>query len=93
MSFAVSTKHCWYDDANIIVKMYFLNDIPFTFDDLPDGHLYDKDLVDEANGNAQYEMDDIYKGSQYLILEQASLFRFNRNIKSREFARRYSDFL
>ena len=71
MSFAVSTKHCWYDDANMIVKMYFLNDIPFTFDDLPDGHLYDRDLVEEANGNAQYEMEDIYKGSQYLILEQA----------------------
>tara|TARA_A100001391_G_scaffold86368_1_gene56714 strand:+ start:223 stop:531 length:309 start_codon:yes stop_codon:yes gene_type:complete len=71
MSFAVSTKHCWYDDASIIVKMYFLNDIPFTFDDLPDGHLYDKSLVEEANGNAQYEMEDIYRGSQYLILEQA----------------------
>ena len=74
--------------------MYFLNDIPFTFDDLPDGHLYDKDLVEEANGNAQYEMDDIYKGSQYLILEQAHpCFDSDRNIKSREFARRYSDFL
>ena len=52
-------------------KDVFLNDIPFTFDDLPDGHLYDRDLVDEANKNESYEMDDIYKGSQYLILEQA----------------------
>ena len=31
--------------------MYFLNDIPFTFDELPDGHLYDRDLVEEANKN------------------------------------------
>ena len=48
MSYTVSTKHCWYNDERIIVKMYFLNDIPFTFDEMPDGHLYDKDLVEEA---------------------------------------------
>jgi len=51
--------------------MYFLNDIPFTFDEMPDGHLYDRNLVEEANKNKSYEVDDVYKGSNYLILEQA----------------------
>jgi|TARA_B100000035_G_C20516552_1_gene343503 hypothetical protein len=51
--------------------MYFLNDVPFTFDEMPDGHLYDRDLVEEANKNKSYEVDDVYKGSNYLILEQA----------------------
>ena len=41
MSFVASTKHCWYNDDRMIVKMYFLNNIPFTFDEMPDGHLYD----------------------------------------------------
>jgi len=71
MSYTVSAKHCWYDGEKIIVRMYFLNDIPFTFDDMPDGHLYDKDLIDEANGNISYEVEDVYKGSNYLILEGA----------------------
>ena len=71
MSYTVSTKHCWYNDERMIVKMYFLNDVPFTFDEMPDGHLYDRDLVEEANKNKSYEVDDVYKGSNYLILEQA----------------------
>ncbi len=50
--------------------MYFLNDIPFTFDELPDGHLYDRDLIDIANRNPGYEIEDVYKGSNYLMLEQ-----------------------
>ncbi len=71
MSYTVNTKHCWYNDERMIVKMYFLNDIPFTFDEMPDGHLYDRDLVEEANKNKSYEVDDVYKGSNYLILEEA----------------------
>ena len=71
MSFVASTKHCWYNDDRMIVKMYFLNNIPFTFDEMPDGHLYDRDLVEEANKNQSYQVDDVYRGSQYLILEQA----------------------
>mgnify|MGYP003118444306 FL=1 len=71
MSYTVSTKHCWYNDEKVIIKMYFLNDVLFTFDEMPDGHLYDRDLVEEANKNKSYEVDDVYKGSNYLILEQA----------------------
>ena len=52
------------------MKMYFLNNIPFTFDEMPDGHLYDRDLVEEANKNKSYEIEDVYKGSNYMILEQ-----------------------
>lgn len=71
MSYTISTAHCWYDNERCIVKMYFLNDVPFTFDDMPDGHLYDIGLVQEANKNRSYDVDDVYKGSNYLILEQA----------------------
>ena len=70
MNFTASNKFCWYNDGRKIVKMYFLNDVPFTFDELPDGHLYDRDLIDIANTNPEYEMEDVYKGSNYLIMEQ-----------------------
>jgi hypothetical protein len=69
MSYTVSTRNCWYNEGKIIVKIYFLNDVPFTFDDLPDGHLYDKDLIEEANRNIHYSVEDIYRGSNYLIME------------------------
>jgi hypothetical protein len=70
MKFTASDKFCWYNNGRIIVKMYFLNDIPFTFDELPDGHLYDRDLIAIANTNPEYEIEDVYKGSNYLIMEQ-----------------------
>jgi len=34
--------------------MYFFEGIPFTFDEMPDGHLYDLDLVQEADKNESY---------------------------------------
>ena len=69
-SYTVSSSFVWYNDGKIIVKMYFLNDIPFTFDELPDGHLYDRELVEEATKNQTFEVEDVYKGSGYLIAEQ-----------------------
>ena len=65
----ISTAFCWYDEGKKIVKMYFINEIPFTFDELPDGHLYDRDLVEEANNNPIFEVEDLYRGSNYLIME------------------------
>jgi len=70
MSYTIDTKHCWYNEGKMIVKMYFLEGIPFTFDEMPDGHLYDRDLIDTADRNKTYEIMDVYKGSNYLILEQ-----------------------
>ena len=70
MSYTITTKHCWYNEGKVIVKMYFFEGIPFTFDDMSDGHLYDLDLVQEANKNKSYEIEDVYKGSNYMIMEQ-----------------------
>ena len=69
MSYTITTKHVWYNEEKIIVKMYFFEGIPFTFDEMPDGHLYDRDLVDEADKNPSYEIEDVYRGSNYMIME------------------------
>ena len=70
MSYTIQTKNCWYNKRSVIVHMFFLNHVPFTFDDLPDGYLYDRLIVEEAESNISYEIDDIYRGSNYLIQEQ-----------------------
>ena len=69
-AYTVSKAFVFYNDCKSIVKMYYLNDVPFTFDELPDGHLWDQDLVKEANTNRSFEVEDLYKGSNYLIQEQ-----------------------
>tara|TARA_B100000003_G_scaffold186439_1_gene181366 strand:+ start:60 stop:371 length:312 start_codon:yes stop_codon:yes gene_type:complete len=68
-TYTVSQSLNWFDNGSMIVRMYFLNHVPFTFDEMPDGHLYDRDLVDEADKNRDYDMEDVFQGSTYLILE------------------------
>ena len=71
MSYRIDTAYCWYDNGSMIVKMYFINQVPFTFDEMPDGHLYDQDLCREADKNTSFEPEYLYRSSFYLIDEQA----------------------
>ena len=71
MSYRIDTAYCWYDNGSMIVKMYFINQVPFTFDELPDGHLYDQELCREADKNTSFEPEYLYRSSFYLIDEQA----------------------
>ena len=63
MKYKISTKCCWFRGGSMIVKMYFINGMPFTFDELPDGHLRDVDLIKEADESRTFNDDDMY---QYL---------------------------
>lgn len=71
MSYKITQAYCWYNNGSMIVKMYFINELPFTFDELPDGHLYDQDLCREADKYLAYEPEDLYRNSFYLIDEEA----------------------
>jgi len=71
MSYRIDTAYCWYDDGSMIVKMYFINQVPFTFDELPDGHLQDEELKRLADKERAFEPEDLYRSSFYLIDEEA----------------------
>ena len=62
--------------------MYFINEIPFTFDEMPDGHLYDQDLIKEADKNQSFEAEDLYRNSNYLIEEEAHPCFFMMDIEN-----------
>ena len=70
MSYRIDHAYCWYNNGSMIVKMYFINHIPFTFDELPDGHLYDQDLCRLADKERSFEPEDLYRNSFYLIDEE-----------------------
>ena len=59
MKYKISTKCCWFRGGSMIVKMYFINGMPFTFDELPDGHLRDADLIKEADESRTFNDDDL----------------------------------
>lgn len=84
MSYRISTAHCWYNDGSMIVKMYFINEIPFTFDEMPDGHLDDLDLIREADKNRTFDPEDLFKNSFYLIDEEAHPLLFEMDLTNPE---------
>ena len=49
----VQQSYVWYEtgDHTMIVKMYFLNYVPFTFDEVPSVAMDDPEVVMEANKN------------------------------------------
>ena len=84
MSYRISTAHCWYNDGSMIVKMYFINEIPFTFDEMPDGYLDDLDLLREADKNRTFDPEDLFKNSFYLIDEEAHPLLFEMDLANPE---------
>lgn len=82
MSYRIDSAYCWYNNGSMIVKMYFINEVPFTFDELPDGHLYDKDLIELADKQLRFEPEDLYLNSFYLIDEEAHPCFFDVEIEN-----------
>ena len=50
-----------------LVKMYFINGIPFTWDDLDEDPSYD--IIQMARERYVFSQDDVYRGSMYLLEE------------------------
>jgi len=84
MSYKITKGYCWYNEGTQIVLMYFINSSPFTFDELPDGHLYDLDLCRAADKERTFEPEDLYKNSFYLIDEEAHPCLFSVDLENPE---------
>ena len=83
-SYTVDRAYTWFNEGSMIVRMYFLNNIPFTFDELPVGHLYDKDLIEIASKSQSYNIEDVYRGSSYLVMEECHPFFDNIEISNKD---------
>jgi hypothetical protein len=82
--YKITKKYCWFENGTLIVSMYFINEIPFTFDELPDGHLYDRSITEEADKNPSYGYEDLYRLSDYLISEECHPCLFEMELENPE---------
>ena len=64
--------------------MYFINGIPYTFDDVEEAIYYDHEIIEWADGNTKYDIDDLYRASQYLIAEQCHPLLFDLELDNPE---------
>ena len=84
MKYRIDAAYCWYNRGSEIVLMYFINSIPFTFDELPHTGLHTTEIVEEANNNLAFEPEDLYQSSYYLIMEECHPLMFELELENPE---------
>jgi len=72
MRYTLNVGYRWIDAPNesFIVKMYFIQEIPYTFDELPQIIQDDPSIIEEASQNKRYTDEEIYQSSIYLSTEE-----------------------
>ena len=68
MTYKITSNYCFHNGT--IVDMYFINGIPFTFDNITAIMEDDPYVIMEAKDNVSYDSEDIYRWSNYLIMEE-----------------------
>ena len=84
MKYRIDTRYVWYNRGTQIVLMYFINQVPFTFDDVPDSYIYDPEILELADNERRFEPEDLYKSSFYLIDEQCHPMLFDLELENPE---------
>ena len=84
MKYRIETAYCWYNRGTQIVLMYFINHIPFTFDELPDCAMQDLEVIHLADQQLRYEPEDLYRTSFYLIDEECHPMLFEVELENPE---------
>jgi hypothetical protein len=67
--YKVTSKYCLSDQEDQVVKVYFINEIPFTYDTIDDIISKDEKVMSEAIMNPSISLELIAQKSDYLIKE------------------------
>ena len=84
MKYRIDTRYVWYNNETVVVLMYFINHVPFTFDELPDEAIFDLDIVEIADNERRFEPEDLYRSSFYLIDEECHPMLFEVELENPE---------
>ena len=84
MKYRIDTKYVWYNKESMLVLMYFINQVPFTFDEVPESLYYDKEILQVADNERKFEPEDLYYASFYLIDEECHPLMFELDLENPE---------
>ena len=86
MKYLIHTQYCWYDttDGEKIVCMYFIQNVPFTFDELPEVAKDDVEIFSLANGQKRWNEEDLYRAYSYLMEEECNPMLFELELENPE---------
>lgn len=84
MKYRIDAKYCWYNKGSQIVLMYFIQNIPFTFDELPEESIQDLELIKLADQEKRWEPEELFLCSFYLIDEECHPCLFELDLENPE---------
>ena len=67
-----------------VVRMYFIQDLAYTFDELPQIIQDHPSVQTEALSQRDYDDEDLYKYSNYLIMEEMHPLIFDISVENPE---------
>lgn len=82
MKYTLSQSYCFY--MGEVVRMYFIQGIPYTFDELPQIVQDHPAVQTEALQHRDYDDEDMYLYSNYLVTEQAHPLMFELELMNPE---------
>jgi len=80
--YIISRKYAFVDNEPVL--MYYINEIPFSFDTLEREQKQDKWILSEAAINDDYTLEDILRYSEYLIAEECHPVLFELDLVNPE---------
>ena len=86
MKYKITTSYNWYEteDDKFIIKTYYVNNVPFTFDELPEIVQDDPEIIAKANNQLIMTAEIFYLKSFYLIDEQCHPCLFELDLENPE---------
>ena len=82
MKYTLSQAYCFY--MGEVVRMYFIQDLAYTFDELPQIIQDHPSVQTEALSYRDYDDEDLYKYSNYLIMEEMHPLMFDISVENPE---------
>ncbi len=86
MKYKLTTSYNWYetDTERFIIKTYYINHIPFTFDEISENLQYDLKIIEFANNNLVMSPEIFFEKSFYLIDEECHPCLFELDLENPE---------
>jgi len=82
MKYTLSQSYCFY--MGQVVRMYFIQGLPYTFDELPQIVQDHPAIQTEALSQRDYDDEDLYTISNYLIMEEMHPLMFSIEVENPE---------
>jgi preprotein translocase subunit SecB len=86
MKYKISYSYNWYETKTdrFIIKTYYINDVAFTFDEVPSIFQDHPEIIIQANKNLTYNPEYFYQKSFYLMNEECHPLIFELDLENPE---------